>query len=112
MCKEFLNLEELARVTLIGLFFGTFGTTLGGIIGIAFKSTSKKFLSFILALASGLMMAIVCFDLIPEALEITSIPNTLLGILLGIIIMIFCNVIVEKKLKIKTSNTNNLNTML
>lgn len=105
-------MEELIKVTLIGLFFGTFGTTLGGIIGLTFKSTSKKFLSFILALASGLMMAIVCFDLIPEALEITNIPNTLLGILLGIIIMIFCNVLVDKKLKRKTSNASTINTML
>lgn len=103
---------ELARVTLIGLFFGTFGTTLGGIIGITFKNTSKKFLSFILALASGLMMAIVCFDLIPEALEISNITNTLIGILLGIIIMIFCNVIVEKKLKVRTNQNSSLNTML
>lgn len=105
-------MEELLRVTLIGLFFGTFGTTLGGIIGISFKSTSKKFLSFILALASGLMMAIICFDLIPEALEISNIVNTLIGILLGIVIMIGCNIIVEKKLKIKTPKNNSINTML
>lgn len=105
-------MQELIRITLIGLFFGTFGTTLGGIIGIGFKSTSKKFLSFILALASGLMMAIVCFDLIPEALEITSISNTLFGILIGIVIMLFCNLIVEKKLKRKTLDTKSINTML
>jgi len=105
-------LSELLQVTLLGLFFGTFGTTLGGIIGITFKSTSKKFLSFILALASGLMMSIVCFDLIPEALEITNMLNTLLGILLGIIVMILCNLLVEKKLKNKNDSTNYLNTML
>ena len=98
------------KTTLLGLFFGTFGTTLGGIIGITFKSTSKKFLSFILALASGLMISIVCFDLIPEALEISNMPNTILGILFGIIIMIFCNILVEKKLKRKNDNT--LNNML
>ena len=99
-------MEELSKVTLIGLFFGTFGTTLGGLIGISLKGASKKFLSFILALASGLMMSIVCFDLIPEALEIVNITNTLLGILLGIITMIFCNILVEKKLQ------TNKNTML
>lgn len=99
-------MEELSKVTLIGLFFGTFGTTLGGLIGISLKGASKKFLSFILALASGLMMSIVCFDLIPEALKIINITNTLLGILLGIITMIFCNILVEKKLQI------NKNTML
>jgi len=35
-------------VTLIGLFFGTFGTTIGGIIGASFNNVSKKILSFIL----------------------------------------------------------------
>lgn len=105
-------MSDLLKATLLGLFFGTFGTTLGGVIGITFKSTSKKFLSFILALASGLMMAIICFDLIPEALEISNIFNTIIGILLGIIVMIFCNVVVETKTKKKNSNTNTLNAML
>lgn len=42
----------LIKTTLIGLFFGTFGTTLGGIIGVTFKNTSNKFLGFVLSLAS------------------------------------------------------------
>ena len=42
----------LLKTTLIGLFFGTFGTTIGGIIGVTLKATSNKFLSFILSLAS------------------------------------------------------------
>lgn len=45
-------MEYLLKTTLIGLFFGTFGTTLGGILGVTFKNTSNKFLSFILSLAS------------------------------------------------------------
>ena len=45
-------LSELLKVTLIGLLFGTFGTTIGGIIGIKFKNPSNKFLSFILSFAS------------------------------------------------------------
>ena len=68
-------MNEILKTTLVGLFFGTFGTTLGGIIGTSFKNTSNKFLSFILSLASGLMTAIICFELIPEALEISSIIN-------------------------------------
>lgn len=105
-------MSDLLKATLLGLFFGTFGTTLGGLIGITFKSTSKKFLSFILALASGLMMAIICFDLIPEALEISDIINTMVGILFGIVVMILCNLLVERKLKKKSVNSNTLNTML
>lgn len=62
-------MNEIIKTTLLGLFFGTFGTTIGGIIGLRFKNASNKLLSFILSFASGLMMAIVCFDLIPEALR-------------------------------------------
>lgn len=91
-------MQEILKTTLLGLFFGTFGTTIGGIIGIFLKRDSNKFLSFILSFASGLMMAIICFDLIPEALGISNIPTVAIGILLGIITMIFCDIIVQSKL--------------
>ena len=94
-------MNYLLKTTLIGLFFGTFGTTIGGIIGISIKNTSNKFLSFILSFASGLMMAVICFDLIPEALEISKISETIIGIFIGIIIMIFCDLIVDKKFNTK-----------
>ncbi|MCI8470570.1 MAG: hypothetical protein HFJ35_03650 [Clostridia bacterium] len=38
-------------------------------MGVIIKKHSNKFLSFILAFASGLMMAVICFDLIPEAIR-------------------------------------------
>ena len=93
---------NILKTTLIGLFFGTFGTTIGGIIGVKFKNPSKKFLSFILSFASGLMLAIVCFDLLPEAFNLTNLPTVFLGILLGIIMMIICDLLVD----IKFNNSN------
>ena len=105
-------MSELLKVTLIGLFFGTFGTTIGGIIGIKFKNPSNKFLSFILCFASGLITAILSFDLIPEALKISSIPNAVIGILLGIICMMACNIIVDKKFKIQSSGTDTKRNLL
>lgn len=90
-------MNEILKTTLLGLFFGTFGTTLGGILGIIIKKDSKKFLSFILSFASGLMMAVICFDLIPEALDISSIYGVVFGILIGVISMIFCDVLVQNK---------------
>ncbi len=104
-------MNEILRTTLIGLFFGTFGTTIGGILGVVIKKNSNKFLSFILSFASGLMMSIICFDLIPEALGISSITNMILGVILGIILMIFCDYIVDKKFntyKRFEGNENNL----
>lgn len=99
----------LLKTTLIGLFFGTFGTTLGGIIGLTFKKTSNKFLSFILSLASGLMISIVCFDLVPEALEISNISFVILGILFGVICMIACDMLVQNKFNtsVKYAKTSN-----
>ena len=90
-------METIIKTTLIGLFFGTFGTTLGGIIGIKLKRTSNKFLSFILSFASGLMTAIICFELVPEALEIASLPTVILGIIVGIIMIIICDICVDKR---------------
>ena len=90
-------MNEILKTTLLGLFFGTFGTTLGGIIGVVIKKNSNKFLSFILSFASGLMMSIICFDLIPEALGISSIINVIIGIIIGVITMIFCDLLVQKK---------------
>jgi len=105
-------LSELIKTTLIGLFFGTFGTTIGGIIGVTFKRTSNKFLSFILSFASGLMLAIICFDLIPEAMEISNIINVLMGIILGIIAMIFCDIVVQKKFNTSSKRKFNTNQLL
>ena len=85
----------ISTVAILGLFFGTIGTTLGGLIGIFSKRNSNRFLSFVLAFASGLMLAVICFDLIPEAIEISSIYTTILGIILGIIIMVLCDNIVK-----------------
>lgn len=100
---------DILKTTLLGLFFGTFGTTLGGIIGCFFNKVSNKFLSFILSFASGLMMAVVCFDLIPEALNISNIIVAIIGIFIGIIVMIFCDLLVENKLgKKKNLKMNSL----
>ena len=97
-------MQEILKTTILGLFFGTFGTTIGGIIGIKLKRNSNKFLSFILSFASGLMMAIICFDLIPEALNISNMISVIWGILIGIITMIFCDLIVQKKFNSKKIN--------
>ena len=104
-------MSYLFETTLIGLFFGTFGTTLGGIIGVCLKTTSNKFLSIVLSFASGLMLSIVCFDLIPESMELTSMLNTVVGVICGVICMMMCDVLVNRKFSIK-NNSNTKNNLL
>lgn len=105
-------MSEILKTTLLGLFFGTFGTTLGGILGIVIRKNSNKFLSFILSFTSGLMMSIICFDLIPEALEISNIYGVVLGVIFGVISMIFCDIIVQKKFNVKQKKYTGKNELL
>ena len=95
---------NIIKTTLLGLFFGTSGTMIGGIIGCTFSKVPKKYLSYILSFASGLMIAVVCFDLILEALKISSITTTLVGIFIGIIMMIICDYIVQNKCNNKVNS--------
>ena len=103
---------EILKKTILGLFFGTFGTTLGGIIGVVIKKHSNKFLSFILAFASGLMMSVICFDLLPEALGISNIVNVIIGTIIGIVSMIFCDILVEKKFSVNSKTKGMENNLL
>jgi len=100
--------ENIIQTTLIGLFFGTFGTTIGGILGITIKNINNKLIGFILSLAAGLMTAVVSFDLVPEAMSITGISQVILGILAGIITMIICDVAVNKKFSKMNTKGNSL----
>ena len=84
----------------------------GGILGVVIKKHSNKFLSFILSFASGLMMSVICFDLIPEALEISKLVNVILGIIIGIVAMIFCDLLVEKKFSNNARMRSSNNTLL
>ena len=90
-------MNSLLKTSLLGLLFGTVGTTIGGLIGVLNKNSSNKFLSFLLSIASGLMLSVVCFDLIPEALESANLISAIEGIIIGIICMILCENIVERK---------------
>lgn len=96
-------MENILKTSVIGLFFGTFGTTLGGIIGITLNKNSNKFLSFILSLASGLMISVVCFDLIPKALEFANVASVILATWMGVVTMIICDVGVQERINSKKS---------
>lgn len=89
-------MESVGTITIYGLIFGMLGTTLGGMIGAFLKVHSNKYLSFVLEFAAGLMTAIICFDLIPEALEFSNISGCMIGIIIGVLGMIVCDEIIKR----------------
>ena len=57
-------------VIIITSIAGVVGTGLGGVIGAIFKRDSSKIVSLLLSFAGGVMLAVVCFDLIPSSINV------------------------------------------
>ena len=60
---------EYLVITLITFISGVVGTGLGGIIGAVLKRDSNKIVSLLLSFAAGIMLAVVCFDLMSKPIE-------------------------------------------
>lgn len=92
------------NIVLIIIFSGVIaliGTMLGALLGVVMNKPSRKFLGSIIGFASGLMLSIVVFELIPESIEKTGFVGTLLFLILGIII-----VVIIDKISHLSSNVN------
>lgn len=63
------TLDPFWFVTLVTLLSGAGGTGIGGIIGTLCRSDSNRTISLLLSFAGGIMTAMVCFDLLSEAVE-------------------------------------------
>lgn len=89
-------------IVIITAIAGVGGTGIGGLIGAILRRDSSKVVSLLLAFAGGVMMAVVCFDLIPGAFapEGTSADMPLalvvLGVVLGYVIIYLLNFIIDK----------------
>lgn len=59
-------LETLIMTTALA---GVGGTGLGGMIGAMLQKDSKRTVSLLLSFAGGVMLSVVCFDLVVEAIE-------------------------------------------
>lgn len=70
-----------------GLLFGVLGTGLGGVIGIALGKPREKTLACLLNATGGLMIAVVCFELLPQAYALDT-ARGIVGMLLGIAAML------------------------
>lgn len=80
-------MNQILLITLIGLLAGMLGTGLGGVVTFFWRSPSNKGVSFLLGFAGGIMLTIVMVDLLPEAVESSSIFHAFLGTLLGFVIL-------------------------
>ena len=89
------SIEALLIVTAIA---GVFGTGIGGIIGALLQKESKRTVSLLLSFAAGVMLSVVCFDLVVEAIETNAgIFTVIFAISMGVIITFLLNYIIDRK---------------
>ncbi len=77
---------------------GVVGTGLGGLSGALLQKDSNRVVSLLLSFAGGVMLSVVCFDLVTEAIETNVGIRTVIGsILLGVIVVFFLNHLIDRK---------------
>lgn len=86
----------MLQLIVISSVAGVVGTGLGGVLGTFFGQKSESSLSNVLSFAAGVMISVVCFDLMPEAAHLVGLPGTAGGLLLGIFIIMGLNYWVDK----------------
>jgi len=77
---------------------GVVGTGLGGLIGALFRKESDRTVSLLLSFAGGVMLSVVCFDLILEALETNvGVWVVIFAVMLGVIVIYGLNTLIDRK---------------
>lgn len=88
----------MGTLIVITTLAGVAGTGLGGIIGALFRKDSNRTVSLLLSFAGGVMISIVCFDLITEAIGTgISILIVLAGICAGVAGVYLLNYWIDQK---------------
>lgn len=90
----------MLTIVLIGSIVSLIGTMIGASIGVLVKNPSRRLLGAIIGFAAGLMLSVVVFDLIPEALSKWSFKGTLIFCILGILLI----ALIDTKLNFNSSH--------
>ena len=88
----------LATLFLTTAIAGVVGTGLGGLIGALLQKDSNRTVSLLLSFAGGVMLAVVCFDLVVEAVE-TGVGTFMViaAVALGVAVIYFLNWLIDRK---------------
>ena len=77
---------------------GVGGTGLGGLAGALMQKDSKRTVSLLLSFAGGVMLSVVCFDLIVEAIETNlGIWTVVAAVAFGVGVTYFLNYLIDRK---------------
>lgn len=89
-------MKEAIFLGLYMSFFGAISSSIGGFLGGFFNIKSKNMIAFLYELTAGMMTGIVCFEMIPESIEISNTMFSILGIAIGVAIVYITDIIIQK----------------
>ena len=88
-------IETLIMTTFLA---GVAGTGLGGLVGAMLQKDSNRTVSLLLSFAGGVMLSVVCFDLVTEAVEAdTGVWTAVWAIAVGVAVTYFLNYLIDKR---------------
>ena len=88
-------IETLLMTTFLA---GVVGTGLGGLIGALLQKDSNRTVSLLLSFAGGVMLAVVGFDLIPEAIETNvGVGVVIAAVTLGVAVIYLLNYLIDRR---------------
>ena len=88
----------LGTLILTTALAGVGGTGLGGLVGALMQKDSKRTVSLLLSFAAGVMLSVVCFDLVTEAIETgTGIWTVVAMIAIGVAVTFLLNYAIDRK---------------
>lgn len=91
-------MEILETLMLVTALAGIGGTGLGGVVGALLQKDSKRAVSLLLSFAGGVMLSVVCFDLITEAIETEVGVWVVVGaVSLGVAVTYLLNYLIDRK---------------
>jgi ZIP family zinc transporter len=94
------------HLVFLSILAGIGGTGFGGLLTVALGKRSPAVIAYLLSFAGGIMTSIVCFSLVPEAMNISNIWVTILGLTLGIIVVMGLNRHVDRLTGVEEEQMN------
>lgn len=86
--NSLFSVHGLLSIALAGLITGITGTGLGGLTAFLPMSVSKRFQSTLLEFTTGIMISMVCMELLPEGYKTAGFVYTSIGLMLGVVMII------------------------
>ena len=91
-------MQVIGTLILTTALAGVAGTGLGGLIGAMLQKDSKRVVSLLLSFAGGVMLSVVCFDLVTEAIETNmGVGTVVAAIALGVGVTYLLNYLIDRK---------------